>query len=285
MGQFYEPLSIGTAKPDWKHHKIPHHFFDYIAEPRNFTVAEYRQLVHKKMEEIWQRNALPVVVGGSLFYLKALFFLSDEVLKKNPQESADHLSASDAQPAQLWQQLYEIDSDRALKIDKNDVYRIKRALQIWYESGIKPSLYGSQYKPLGKSLVTFVTRERGELYQRIDERVLTMFEQGWVAETASLSPEWRSFLLEKKLLGYPEIIHLCEKKSHMSQEAIIQLIQQKTRNYAKRQITFWRSLKESIEKQGDTHVQCEELDLTLSSVDLYLNHIQHIIDDEVKGLR
>ena len=77
MGQFYTPLSIGTAKPDWKNSPVPHHLFDIINEPRNFTVSEYRILFYKKVGEIIERGNLPVVVGGSGFYLHSLLFSND----------------------------------------------------------------------------------------------------------------------------------------------------------------------------------------------------------------
>lgn len=278
----YEPLSIGTAKPDWKHHAIPHHLFDVIKEPRNFTVAEYRALVQKTMEEIWQRKALPVVVGGSMFYLRALLFSTEGV----DASESDMKTLSAQEKLKLWHDLYEIDPDRAEKIDKHDGYRIQRALQIWHDTGIKPSLYKQTYQPLGNFHITFITRDRDELYRRIDERVHVMFKQGWVAEVKALSEEWHAFLLRKKLLGYPEIIHMLEHAlSPAEQGAVCAQIQKKTRNYAKRQITFWRSLKETLDEQVGTVSCCEELNLTLSSVDLYLNHIQHVVDAEVKGLQ
>jgi tRNA dimethylallyltransferase len=258
-----------------------------VKEPRNFTVAEYRTMVKKTMEDIWQRKALPVLVGGSMFYLRALLFPPEQSAddgrpEQSPEDVRMVLSAEEK--LKLWHDLYEIDPERAQKIDKHDGYRIQRALKIWHDSGVKPSLYQPKYQPLANFHITFITRERDDLYQRIDTRVIEMFDQGWIAEVASLSDQWHSFLAHKKLLGYPEIIHMLEQKSRTSEERaqVCALIQKKTRNYAKRQITFWRSLKEALNERVGTPARCEELNLTLSSVDLYLNHIQHIVDAEVK---
>lgn len=256
--------------------------FDVIAEPHNFTVAQYRQAVHKKMEEIWQRKAVPVVVGGSLFYLKALLFAASDIQKKEGSVETMPLDVSHATNEELWNKLYAIDPARAEKINKNDTYRIQRALHIWYQSGVKPSEYTEKFQPIAPCHITFVTRDRPQLYERIDQRVMQMLDQGWVAEVEALSPAWRSFLLHKKLLGYPEIIEMLEQGDSLHKNDVYALIQQKTRNYAKRQITFWRSLRESIEKQHDARVQCDELNLTLSSVDLYLNHIQSIIQERMQ---
>jgi tRNA dimethylallyltransferase len=232
---------------------------------------------------------LPVVVGGSMFYLRALLFPPDDTIHK-PKTGRSFVSVdgdnNEGQSSeQLWHMLQAVDPDRAVALSKNDRYRIQRALQIWQETGVKPSLYKPQFQPLGNFHITFITRDRNELYQRIDDRVLTMFDQGWPAEVAALSPEWKEFLLQKKILGYPEILHMLEHEASFTEvEGTVQVIQQKTRNYAKRQITFWRSFKEGIEKQVGSSDRCGELNLTLSSVDLYLNHIQKLIDCQTKGL-
>ena len=75
VGQLYTPLFIGTAKPDWKNEKVPHHLFDVIDEPRDYTVIEYKKALLSVCNEIWARGATPVVVGGSGFYIKSLFWL------------------------------------------------------------------------------------------------------------------------------------------------------------------------------------------------------------------
>ena len=74
MGQCYTPFTIGTAKPDWRNSPIPHHLFDILDEPRNITVVEYYHKVQQTLTDIWQRNRLPIIVGGSSFYLASLFF-------------------------------------------------------------------------------------------------------------------------------------------------------------------------------------------------------------------
>ena len=123
VGQFYTPLSIGTAKPDWKHSAVAHHLFDIIDTPANFTVTEYRSLLYKTIKEVRDRGRLPILVGGSGFYLHALLF--------PPQAAIPDVDISELYPVEtnLWQKLYDIDPERALHIDKSDEYRIKRALE------------------------------------------------------------------------------------------------------------------------------------------------------------
>ncbi len=91
VGQFYTPLSVGTAKPDWRNQEVPHHLFDIISEPQDFSVSAYRQLVIDTAEKVWQRGRLPIIVGGSLFYIKSLFFppmQQHASVKKQPPKGA-----------------------------------------------------------------------------------------------------------------------------------------------------------------------------------------------------
>lgn len=284
VGQFYVPLSIGTAKPPWRESAIPHHLFDCIEAPQDFTVIKYRQMVQEKMVEIWSRNAIPVVVGGSLFYLRALFFPPEEKQACTAMAARSAPATSPKQTEELWSELFAIDPTRAAMLGKNDRYRIQRALDIWRSTGELPSEKRPVFAPFAQFHVTCVVRDRAELYHRIDERVLTMLKEGWVEEVNQLSEEWKSYLMHKKILGYPEIMmRLDDDSLHVcaSDRELIAVLQQKTRNYAKRQMTFWRALKRDLEREaGATAVG--EIDLTLSSVDLYLEHTQRIVDMRTK---
>ncbi len=239
IGQFYEPMAIGTAKPDWKNEPIPHHLFDLITEPKDFSVTHYRTLIQKKMEEIWQRGNTPVLVGGSGFYGKSLFFPP----RGKPAEWNKTVEGS-------WEDLVKIDPERAASIHKNDTYRIQRALSMIQHHDTKPSDYQPHFEPLpGDCLVIFLTRDRKQLYQRINERTKIMFKQGWVKEVEKLiGTPWENFLERKKLIGYTEIMQYLKDtdKSNEAQENVMTLIAQKTRNYAKRQETFWRMFKKLL---------------------------------------
>ena len=116
IGQFYKPLTIGTAKPDWRSSAIVHHLFDCLSEPINFTVVEYRKKILILLQDIWKRNKIPILVGGSGFYLKSLFF---------PPQKSPTIKQSDAYlfipDNKLWDHLNVIDSVRAAAIDKNDI--------------------------------------------------------------------------------------------------------------------------------------------------------------------
>lgn len=275
MGQFYTPLTIGTAKPAWQSEPVPHHLFDIINEPQDFTVNEYRARLQDLIHAIWARGRLPILVGGSGFYLKSLFFpplMPSAPLPKVFEHLAD---------GELWPTLYAIDPERANKIHAHDAYRIKRALAIWSATNQKPSEQKPFFEPVAPFHLVCLTRDRAQLYARINERVLQMVHAGWVDEVARLrNTPWEEFLHTKKIIGYDLLLaYLCDQSEEKLDE-VIKIIQQKTRNYAKRQMTFWRMLERELqqaitlhEKSGTITSKVEAVDLTLYDLNLYLDQL------------
>ena len=283
MGQLYKPLSIGTAKPDLSQPKVSHHLFDVLDDPEDFTAYDYRQNVMMLMKEISSRGAVPVIVGGSLFYIASLFYPPSEV--EVPQNLDTY---KDVETAILWQRLYEIDPSRAKKIHKHDRYRIVRALSVWDEVGVQPSTLEPHFDPPGCCALYFVTRDRQELSERISHRVKSMFEIGWMEEVQQLSSSWHTYLLKKKIIGYPDIIQYLDAQERGvlvddASDFLIEKIGQRTRSYAKRQHTFWKQFIKRI-KQSDPDrdyiKKISELNLTLLPYDLYLKQLQR----ELKNL-
>lgn len=247
VGQFYKPLSIGTAKPDWKNQKVKHHFFDIINQPKDLSVYEFNKIVLNKINEIYQKGKIPILVGGSLFYIKSLFFPPQELkqVENKKIEKFNNLTSE-----QLWEKLNEIDPARASSIKKNDLYRIKRALQIWQTTGIKPSKYHPRFEPKFNARILFLDIDKEILKERINKRTDEMIKIGWVKEVESLlNTKWEQFLETKKLIGYAQIIQwLQEKKNDLNE--LIKIIQTKTWQYAKRQLTFWKSFKKTLKEEA-----------------------------------
>ena len=257
MGQFYEPIAIGTSKPDWQRQSIPHHFFDLLKEPTDCTVRQYRQLVVEKVNEIAARGKLPIIVGGSLFYIKSLFF--------PPVELPDIDTGVIIDDGHLWERLSEIDPDRAAQVHPNDAYRLKRALAIWQTTGKRPSELLPAYDPPFNAHVVFLDPPTDWLFERINQRTEIMMRDGWIEECARLlGTPWEDFLRRKGLIGYSEIIQWLRKgKNHESMPVVIQSIQKQTRDYAKRQRTFWQSLSRSLTKwQNTSTLQCAPVTIT-----------------------
>lgn len=241
MGQFYEPCAIGTAKPDWKNETVTHHLFDIIKNPENLTVSHYRNLILEKMKEVWSRNKTPVLVGGSGFYGKSLFFPPKDSIQSN----VSYNNKKD------WDSLFLIDPVRAQEIDKNDAYRIERAFELIQQGNIPSQLRPEYNPPADTFLIIFLNRDRQKLYQRINARTQQMLKEGWIEEVQKLqNTEWQTFLEQKKLIGYPEIFTYLKDTNAPDAFSIMQrTIQKKTRNYAKRQITFWKMFKKLMSKE------------------------------------
>lgn len=286
MGQMYTPLSIGTAKPDYKNEPASQHLFDCIDTPTDWTVAMYRERVLALMQEIWNRGAVPILVGGSGFYLSSLFF-PPSTLNVSAENVKPPLIPSDPEAfmpqglyreeieqkaptsADLWQELLAIDPERASAIHPHDRYRIERALALWYHSGIAPSALVPLFEPPARCLWYCITRERDELVARIDNRVEEMFKAGWIGEVENLDSPWREFLKTKRLIGYAEIIAFLEERSDEKNdsEALTALkadISFKTRAYAKRQMTYWRMLQKKFDRYDSAHEHVKLIELNAS---------------------
>lgn len=274
VGQMYQPLTIGTAKPDWQNSPITHHGFDILEKPEQYTVVAYKKYVESICQEIWARNKTPLFVGGSLFYIKSLFF--------PPLEQSVSTTKHELPKDQSWQALYTCDPLRARAIHPNDTYRIQRAFELLINSkdGVKPSQLPLSFKPFTNTSILFLTRNNEDLYARINERVVAMFNQGFLKEVEALqNSPWESFLHKKKLIGYDDCLAYLQQKLPRSQEPLIQTIQQKTRHYAKRQKTFWRMLEAKLATSFDLQykVKTRTFDLTTYDNDLYSSNLmEHI---------
>jgi len=274
MGQLYTPLTIGTAKPDWRSSPVTHHMFDIINDPLNFTIAQYRSKASSLVQKIWQRNNLPVFVGGSGFYLRSLFFPPQVPTPDSGTVTVSYPSGTD-----LWHELSLIDPERAQHINKNDTYRLERALSIWHITGQKPSSFSALYEPIAPFKLVYLTRDRVDLYNRINECVDVMLHEGWVDEVRRLlNTPWEPFIMKKKIIGYDNLIdYLRDQQTPESLQKTILDIQQRTRHYAKRQMTYWRMLKKEIEKNSTineiTAIPFVEVNLTTGNLDLYIKRL------------
>ncbi|MFH1254271.1 MAG: tRNA (adenosine(37)-N6)-dimethylallyltransferase MiaA [bacterium] len=263
VGQFYKPLSIGTAKPDLVTVSYKHHLFDLLDKPEDLSVVKYRNLVTDLVTDICSRGKIPVIVGGSLFYIKSLFFPPQEFptqefstqesqtrkFKTQDNNNLEQISIDNLSESQQWGLLQKIDPERAAMIHPNDHYRIGRALKIWIQTGTKPSAYKPILQPTFKALIVYVEPEASILKTRICLRTSLMINPegntkfGWIEEAEALvGTEWEEFLKTKNLIGYTEIFDWIKAGKNKSElPDLISRIQIKTTQYAKRQRTFWKS--------------------------------------------
>lgn len=247
IGQFYKPLSIGTAKPDWQAYKETAHLFDCLDEPSDMSSFDYRKSVLELVDQIQQRKNLPIIVGGSLFYIKSLFFPPHnfKIDQSVVPEELIGLSKDGR-----WKLLCEIDPVRAQQIHPNDPYRIERALRIWFLTGKKPSEVAPQCRPAFDATIVCLEPTKPVLHERIKQRTKIMLEQGWIEEVESLmGTPWIPFFEKKGLIGYAHIATWIDGGKKASEyDQLRETIEQETRWYAKRQMTFLRHLAQMCEK-------------------------------------
>jgi tRNA dimethylallyltransferase len=233
VGQFYQPLRVGTAKPAWQDHVIKAHLFDVCTQPEDFTVVQYRTLVLSKIRELQAKGIVPIVAGGSFFYVSSLFF--------PPKDLVVQAVASREVQEFSWQTLARIDPVRAAQIHPNDSYRINRALAIWEQTGVLPSQLQPEFNFNDPVYVIGLTPERPVLCKRIAERTIQMLEvEGWIEEAMPfLDSPWESFIRRKGLLGY-DLIFDALRDGKATPSLLAAKIIQQTEQYAKRQLTFFR---------------------------------------------
>ncbi len=265
QAQLYTHISIGTAKPDWERKPMEHYLFDHINEPKAFSNHAYQKTVREIIQAVQKKGKKAIIVGGSGFYYQSLLFEFGDLTIAPPLIPA----AIEPGYPENWEHLKEIDPERAAALHRHDHYRIKRALSIFYTYGILPSKVGMIYKPWAPYTLVHINREKTDLYERINKRTEIMLKQGWINETAELPEPWKDFVCRKKIIGYEDILKYV--RGTMDYDLMVKMIQKKTRNYAKKQQTFFKSLTKKI--PVTEHIHVTQVNLTLSSVDLYLNHL------------
>ena len=239
----YREFDIGTAKPTAEERALaPHHLFDYIDPLADITAGEYARQARKVLAEISARDRLPIVVGGTGLYLRALL----EGLFAGPQRSEEmrrrlRERAGERGPKYLHALLVKLDRAAGDKIHPNDAPKLIRAIEVCLASRRRMSeLLREGRDPLrGYRIVRLgLDPERSALYERINRRAIRMFEMGLVEETERLLKKYGNQARPLGSLGYKEAGQLV--RGEVRREQATQQAQQGHRNYAKRQMTWFR---------------------------------------------
>lgn len=239
--QIYKYMDIGTAKvKPYEMNGVPHYLIDIIYPDENFTVSDYKRMATKYIKKINQENKLPIVVGGTGLYINSLVYKlnfasvppNEEVRRKLDIFDNEHLHAK----------LLEVDINSGERISINDRKRIIRALEIWEVSGKTPSEFNKNFREETDEydlVMVCLNMDREKLYQRINDRVDIMIEEGLVEEVKNiLNMGYNKDLVSMQGIGYKEIIMYLENKINLDEA--INLIKQGSRNYAKRQLTWFK---------------------------------------------
>lgn len=246
--QVYKYLDIGTAKPDTEElSAVKHHFIDILRPDEYFSAGVFGKSALETAKEIFNHGKIPVVVGGSGLYIKALiegFFDDDEenFYKREEirKELEDKLLIEGKES--LYGELYSIDPDSAIKYQDKNPRRVIRALEYIYLTGKKFSETFEKFQDRQINYSYFAIEfNRDELYNRINLRTEKMWENGLIDETKKvLEMGYSKELNSLNTVGYKESIEFLEEK--ISEQRVIELIQQNTRRYAKRQITWFKKV-------------------------------------------
>jgi tRNA dimethylallyltransferase len=239
----YREFEIGTAKPTPAERvRAPHHLLDFVDPDDYITAGKYARQAREVLEQIKSRKALPIVVGGTGLYLRALL----EGLFAGPQRSEElrerlRRRAEERGSPHLHRILNRMDPAAAAKIHANDLPKLVRAIEICLASRTKMTEMWRQGRdPLhGFRIVRIgLDPDRNALYQRINQRAQRMFEAGLVEETRTLLAKYGKAARPLAALGYKEAVQLL--RNAISHEMAVQAAQQAHRNYAKRQMTWFR---------------------------------------------
>ena len=243
--QIYRHLDIGTAKPTpVQQRKIRFHLIDFIEPGEGYSCGQYARDAKRTIEEIAARNRVPIVCGGTGLYIKALFHPLDELPQSDKKTRSRLLDTLNKRGLKyLYTKLQDVDPKWASKIKPTDKQRVLRGLEVYEMSG-KPltELLGKKkmdndFSPLYMGL----NLPREVLYKRIDERFNRMIQKGLVEETETLLA--RGFSKESNALrtiGYKEIIEHLD--GTITLEDAIAKAKRRTRNYAKRQVTWFSGI-------------------------------------------
>jgi tRNA dimethylallyltransferase len=263
----YRELNIGTAKPPpHLRARVPHHLIDLLDPTEHYDVMRFRQDVLKALEEIRARGRLPIVVGGSTLYISALtgtFFAGP---KADPQIR----QRLEAQPQEhLRKRLEEIDPEAAQRIHPNDKVRTVRALEVYELTGLPISRWHKESKvPFPYKFTKIgLTLNRKILYERINARVEQMLAAGLLEEAKALKAKLTPEMPAYRTIGYEELFQYLDGK--ISYDEAVRLIKKHTREYAKRQIIYFK-------REPDVHW----IDVTGKLMEQLVEEVHRVLYDQ-----
>lgn len=246
--QVYRHMDIGSAKvTEEEMEGIPHYLIDVLDPQDDFNVATFQTLACQAMDEIYSRGNIPIITGGTGFYIQALLYDIDfkENNEKNPiRKELEQLAKElgDKAPGTLHEKLSHIDPEAARQIHANNIKRVIRAIEYFKQTGEKISEHNEemhQKESPYNFLYYVLTRDRKTLYERIDKRVDIMIANGLVKEIEKLKAMGcHRGQTSMQGLGYKEILDYLDGSCTLDEAVYI--LKRDTRHFAKRQLTWFR---------------------------------------------
>lgn len=250
--QIYEGLDIGSAKVTAEEKQgIPHHLIDIVSPFDEFSSGDWVKKAQETIDEITKRNRIPIVVGGTGMYVSSLLFEPGVTCGKDEKYREELESIlQEKGSAYLHKMLEEVDPESASQIHKNHQTRIIRALEIFHVSGKKKSEQKSSLVPRYDYLLIGLTADREVLYERINKRVDKMLDCGLIEEVETLKNQGLTNEHQSMQgIGYKETFEFLTNKT--SKDEFVEKLKQVSRNYAKRQLTYFKKVPNIIWKTFD----------------------------------
>ncbi|MCR5416556.1 MAG: tRNA (adenosine(37)-N6)-dimethylallyltransferase MiaA [Pseudobutyrivibrio sp.] len=249
--QVYKHMDIGTAKITKEEMAgVPHHLIDVIEPSEDFHVVKFKEMVLSAMEDIYSRGKTPIICGGTGFYIQAILYdiqFSDQEIDQEYRDSLEKYADENGNEA-LHKKLLEIDPESANSIPAANRKRVIRALEYYHLSNELFSVHNkreSQRKSPYNFAYFVLNDDRTLLYNRINKRVDIMMEQGLLEEIKKLQAMgMKRGMTSMDGIGYKEMLSYLD--GEISLDDAIELIKKNSRNYAKRQLTWFRREKEVI---------------------------------------
>lgn len=242
--QVYKKMDIGTAKimPE-EMDGVDHYLVDVLDPAEDFNVVKFQQMAKEALEKIYAKGQIPIIVGGTGFYIQALLYdiqFTDTKRDETYRAKLEQLAKEKGNHV-LHEMLKAVDQKSAEAIHENNVKRVIRALEFYKETGMPISEHNEQERKRQspyQSAYFVLTHERPILYDRINRRVDLMMEQGLVEEVRKLKEEgYQRDLVSMQGLGYKEILQYLD--GEISLEEAVYILKRDTRRFAKRQLTWF----------------------------------------------
>ncbi len=245
--QVYKQLDVGTAKATKEEQSLAkHHLIDFLDPAESYNVEIFTRLAKEKIYEISSRGKLPFIVGGTGLYIESLVkgvaftHQNDDKTIKNQL----YKDLEEKGKEYLYNQLLQIDPDYAKTVHPNNAVRVIRALEIYYTTGVTMSKQIANSKPIEKPFDAFIIaitfKNRAKLYQNIDKRVDIMVNNGILQEAEYVYKNKELFKSSAAAIGYKEFFPYFD--GNQTLQECVDILKQRSRNYAKRQLTWFNRM-------------------------------------------
>ena len=249
--QIYKNLDVGTAKPSAQERQgIPHYLLDFLSPETPYSVADFTAAADPLIRDITARGRLPLVVGGTGLYITSLLSgMAFAPEKTDPAIRARLQARADTEGgAALYAELQRIDPDYAAQVHPNNLPRVIRALELFEATGRRMSDQRREARPAEAPYhalcLCLTCRDRAVLYSRIDRRVDEMVENGVLDEARQVYDHRDAYRTAAQAIGYKEFFPYFEGTANLTE--CTERLKQATRNYAKRQLTWFRRQNDAV---------------------------------------